>query len=129
MRPAQLPARAKEDQFLAAVMGLERSRQFQAAIIGYHTALTRWPGSLTAIMGLGNSHYAVEDLKGAESAFRQATVLHPGAGSAYNNLAQVLLEQGRKLEALAAARKAVSIGGPLGHIYQKTLEEIESAAN
>jgi tetratricopeptide (TPR) repeat protein len=129
LKPAQLPAMAKEDKFLTAVMGLERSRQFQAAIIGYNTALKRWPGSLAAIMGLGNSNYAVEDLKGAESAFKKATVLHPGAGSAYNNLAQVLLEQGRKQDALEAARKAVAIGGSLGHIYKKTLKEIESTPN
>ncbi len=128
LRPEQLPAMAKEDKFLAAVMGLERSRQFQTAIVGYKTALTRWPGSLAAIMGLGNSNYAVEDLKGAESAFRKATYLHPRAGSAYNNLAQVLLEQNRTQEALEAARKAVSLGGSLGDIYQKTLEEIESTA-
>ena len=126
--PEQLPATAKEDKFLTAVMGLEKSRQFQAAIVGYKTALTRWPGSLAAIMGIGNSKYAVADLKGAEWAFREATYLNPGAGSAYNNLAQVLSEQGRKQEALEAARKAVSLGGSLGDIYQKTLKEIESTA-
>jgi tetratricopeptide (TPR) repeat protein len=76
-------------------------------------------------MGLGNSYYAIGDLANSEHAFREAVRLHPQAGPAYNNLAQVLLEQGRNNEALAAARKAVSIGGPLKTAYEKTLREIE----
>jgi hypothetical protein len=41
-------------------------------------------------------------------------------------LAQILLEQGKKQEALEAIRKAVSLGGPLAAEYQKTLEEIQA---
>ena len=77
-------------------------------------------------MGLGNSYHALKDLTGAESAFREATERHPLVASAYNNLAQVLLEQGRKWEALAAAQKAVSLGGPQVSVSKKTLEEIRS---
>jgi hypothetical protein len=38
----------------------------------------------------------------------------------------VLLEQGRKPEALDAARRAVAIGGPMSEEYEKTLQEIQS---
>ena len=48
------------------------------------------------------------------------------AGAAYNNLAQILMEQGRYPEALEMARKAVSLGGPLQAVYHQTLREIES---
>jgi hypothetical protein len=126
LKPTQLPAIAREKEYLAAVYGLEKSRQFQAAIKGYQTALTRWPRSLVAFMGLGNSRYALGDLLGAEGAFRSAIENHSRAAEAYNNLAQVLSEQGRKREAIAAARKAVSIGGPLSHVYESTLKEIQS---
>ena len=126
LQPNQLPAVAKEDLFLMAVLGLEKARQFQAAIAGYKTALIRWPGSLVSLMGLGNCHYALGELKNAELAFREAVRVHPKAGSAFNNLAQILFEQGRRQEALAAAQKAVSLGGPLSAVYQKTLNEIES---
>lgn len=126
LRPAELPAVAKEEPFLAAVLGLERSRQWRAAIAGYQTALTRWPGNLAALMGLGNSYYALGELRSSEEVLRQTVCLHPEAGSAFNNLAQILSDQGRRPEALEAARKAVSLGGPLCHIYQKTLEEIQS---
>jgi tetratricopeptide (TPR) repeat protein len=77
-------------------------------------------------MGLGNSYYAIKELTRAESAFRAATARYPQAAPAYNNLAQVLLDQGRKQEALAAAQKAVSLGGPLVSVSKKTLQEIQS---
>lgn len=126
LQPTQLPAMAKEESYLAAVLGLEKARQFQASISGYTTAITRWPQSLPARMGLGNSYYAIGDLKGSERAFREAINLHPNAGAGYNNLAHVLLEQGRYSEALEAARKAVSLGGPLKATYEETFREIKS---
>ena len=125
LEPTQIPALATENKFLSAVLGLEKANQFQAAAEGYQTALTRWPQSLVAQMGLGNSHYALGDLHGAEEAFRKAALIHPQAGAAYNNLAQVLMEQGRNQEALKAARKAVSLGGPMRAVYESTLQEIQ----
>jgi len=128
LRPEQLPFMAKKDLFLEAVLGLEKARQFRAAIHGYKTALTRWPQSLTALMGIGNCHYALGELKDAESAFRETVHLHPKEGAAFNNLAQILWDQGQKQEALEAVKKAVSLGGPLSAVYQKTLEEIQAGA-
>ena len=106
-------------------MGLERARQYRAAVSGYQTALSRWPENLAARMGLGNSYYALGELKNSEMAFQETIRLHPDQGSAYNNLAQVLMEQGQYQEALASARKAVTLGGPLQAVYQETLREIE----
>lgn len=123
--PDRLPERADESRYLEAVVGLEQARQWQASVTGYETALRRWPKSLGAFMGIGNSRYALDDLAGAESAFMEATRLHPEAAPAFNNLAQVLSERGEKDEALSAARKAVEIGGPLIETYRATLREIE----
>jgi hypothetical protein len=121
----QLPATVKEDLFLNALLGLEKGRQFRAAIDGYHTALLQWPKNLTALIGMGNCYYALGELENAEKALKNAIRLDPTSGPAFNNLAQVFFEQGRKAEALVAARKAVSLGGPMHSVYQKTLEEIE----
>jgi hypothetical protein len=126
LEPNQVPVRAKEDNYLTAVVGLEKARQYKAAVIGYRAALIRWPQSLTARMGLGNTYYALGDLKEAESAFREAAELHPDSAAAFNNLAYVLLEQGRKPEALVAAQKAVELGGPMKAESEKTLQEIRS---
>jgi len=122
----QIPVLAQENEYLAAVLGLEKSRHYQAAATGYQTALTRWPQSLTARMGLGYSNYKLRDLKGAENAFREATEIHPLSAPAFNNLAHVLMEQGRMQEALAAAKKAVALGGPQISESKKTLQEIRS---
>jgi hypothetical protein len=126
LRPDQFPAVAKEDLFTEAVLGLEKARRFRDAIGGYQTVLARWPDNLPALVGIGNCYYALGELENAETAFRKTIRLHPESGSAFNNLAQILFEQGRKKEALAAARKAVSLGGPLSSVYQKTLKEIQS---
>jgi tetratricopeptide (TPR) repeat protein len=123
----QVPALATENRYLTAVLGLEKARHFKAAVTGYQAALKRWPQSLTARMGMGNSYYYMGDLKGAENAFRGAAEQHPQSAPAYNNLAQVLLEQGRKQEALAAAQQAVAIGGPMKSEYENTLREIQSS--
>jgi len=126
LEPNQLPEEANEIKYLTAVSGLEKAHQFYAAVTGYQTALTRWPESLNARMGLGNSFYAMGDFKDAERAFREATQRHPDAAAAYNNLAYVLMELGRKQEALSAAQHAVELGGPMKAEFEKTLQEIQS---
>jgi hypothetical protein len=126
LRPGDLPATAKEDRYVQAVLGLEKAGRWHAAINGYETALSRWPESLAARMGLGNSLYALGELSGAENVFREAVRLYPSSGAAYNNLAQVLWEQNRGTEALEAARRAVSLGGPMVAVYRETLREIEA---
>jgi len=124
--PDQLPAVAAESIYVAAVAALERVAP-AAARHAYRTALARWPGSSAARIGLGNASYALRDLAAAQAAFRQATVEHPDAADAWNNLAQTLHELGARAEALAAARRAVALGGPRLPSYRATLEDIERA--
>jgi len=125
--PGRLPATAVEAVYVDAVIGLERAQQWAAAAGSYRAASERWPDSFAVWMGLGNSCYALADLAGAEAAFRCACRLVPTAGSAWNNLAQVLWEQGHHKEALAAATTAVSLGGPLRDQFEKTAAEIGAA--
>ena len=126
LEPQKIPVLATENKYLLAVFGLEKSRQYQAAAEGYYAALSRWPRSLAASMGLGNCYYALGDLDASENAFRKAVRNHPRAGEAYNNLAQVLMEQGRKQEALEAIQKAIALGGPMRTTFEATLLEIQS---
>jgi tetratricopeptide (TPR) repeat protein len=125
LSPSRLPAMATKHNYISAVLGLEKAHQWRAAIEGYNTALARWPDSLSARMGLGNSYYALGDLESAEAAFREATRRFPTDGMAFNNLAQVLWEQGKQQEALEAATRAVDLGGPLVEEYRRTLREIQ----
>ncbi len=128
LSPGELPATAEETDTVEAALGLEKARQPAAAVQSYHSALSRWPQNLPAMMGLGNSYYALGDLNNSESAFRSAVEIHPESGVAHNNLAHVLLSLGRREEALSAARRAVSLGGPHQDLFRKTLEEIQAAA-
>ena len=126
--PERVPATASEARYTAAVVALEQSGQTRAALIAYSTLLGRWPGSLAGQMGRGNAAYALHDLITAEAAFRDAARDHPDAAAAFNNLAQVLAERGNLVEALPAAERAVSLGGPLLATAQATLEEIRHKA-
>jgi predicted Zn-dependent protease len=124
--PSRLPASVDRDLYLEAVLGLEQAQQWEAAAEAYRAATVGWPDSLGAWIVLGNSRYVLGDLPGAERAFRQAARIHPDAASAFNNLAHVLEEQGRREEALVAARRAVALGGSQAHIYEQTLRRIEA---
>jgi tetratricopeptide (TPR) repeat protein len=125
LAPNDLPVTAQEDEFVAAVVGLEKAGQWAAAVEAYSGALRRWPNSFSALMGLGNSYYALGDMTAAEKTFRSATHRFPNEGAPFNNMAQALWEQGKKEEALIAAQKAVAAGGPLTPIYEQTLRQIQ----
>jgi len=121
--PDRLPATASESSYLTAVAALERLAP-AAARRGYETALARWPGSVAARLGLGNASYALGDLPAAAAAYLRATLDHPEAADAWNNLAQALHELGSREQALAAARRAVALGGPRLPAYRETLDGI-----
>jgi hypothetical protein len=105
MAPSRLPGSASETRYLLAVAGLEQAGRPREAELAYAAALERWPSSLGAWIGLGNSRYAQGDLAGAELAFREATLRHPSSAAAFHNLAEVLAELGRAEEAEAASRR------------------------
>jgi hypothetical protein len=122
--PSQLPVTAEESEYISAVIGLEKTHHWSEALKGYQTALNRWSNSLRIYIGIGNCYYKLGDLKAAEAILRDANILFPNEGVVLNNLAQVLLEQGKYNEAHESVRKAIQLGGPLSHLYQKTFEEI-----
>ncbi len=60
---------------------------------------------------LGDANLEAGDLKGAETAFRKVVEMDTTYGLGYAKLAQVLLEQGRSLEALESITAAADRGG------------------
>jgi tetratricopeptide (TPR) repeat protein len=121
--PGGLPASDDVAGFASAVAALERLNA-AAARTSYEAGLKRWPEDLLLNIGAGNAAYALKDLPAAESAYRGATERHPESADAWNNLAQALLDLGRKEEALRAAQRAVSIGGPRLATYRDTLKGV-----
>ena len=123
--PNRLPQTAAELPYLEALLVMERLQKWPEVAVAYEQALERWPQSLGVAMGLGNSLYALHDLSGAEAAFRMATLRHPEAAVAFNNLAQALAEQQRWQEAEAAAERAVALGGSHSALFSQTLTQIQ----
>lgn len=123
--PDRLPATASEAEYVAAAAIFERVSPAHGPR-AYETALRAWPGNLFARLALGNAYYRLGQLGLAQGHYRQATVDHPEAADAWNNLAQVLFEQGQANEAARAVRRAVALGGPRAARYAATLEAIEA---
>lgn len=121
--PGMLPATADEARYMRAAVDFERAAHPQASVRVYQAALGRWPGNLAARMGLGNSYYALGDLKHARQAFHQATLDHPDAAPAFNNLAQTDLELNRLDEALDAIHTARQLD-PDSAVYKQTMQAI-----
>ena len=122
--PEELPVSADQVAVLRAATGLEQAGKSEEAAVAYGAIAERWPDSLEAWIGLGNAAYAAGRLDEAENAFRTATERHPNAGAAWNNLAHVLGQKGRRTEAVAAAQRAVRLGGPNATTYRATLREV-----
>jgi len=122
--PRRLPVSVAVGDYLSAVARLEKTGSPAAARAAYERALERWPDDLTALIGLGNAAHRDGDFEGAEQAFRRATLVHPRSAAAHNNLAQTLAELDRHDEALAEAREAVGLGGPLEDTSIRTLDAI-----
>jgi tetratricopeptide (TPR) repeat protein len=123
--PAKVPITATEAGYLKAVLPFEQTGKWKTANTAYQTAAKRWPQSLGAVMGTGNTFYRLGKTSDAEQAYRAALKLDIEHAPAHNNLAQVLLERRQLKEARAHARQAVAIGGPMSDAYQQTLNEIE----
>jgi cytochrome c-type biogenesis protein CcmH/NrfG len=95
-----------------------------AAQTAYTTALQRWSDNFNLLLGLGNTLYAQHDLIGAATQYRRAVEANPAFADGWNNLAQLLLEQGDKAQALAAVQQAIQIGGPRLAQYEELRREI-----
>jgi tetratricopeptide (TPR) repeat protein len=121
--PNHLPATISEITALKAAAGLERAANYHAAITAYHAIIQRWPESIIARMGTGNTEYKRGSFAEAAAAFRAAIQIDHNYAAAWNNLANTLAAQGIRNEAVDAARKAVSLD-PANSDYQSTLSAI-----
>ncbi len=127
LSPARLPRTAEERPYLETVAALEQVGRHREAAEAYTAALARWPSSLAARFGLGNARYALGDLDGAAAAWRDLLAAHPDYAPAWNNLAQVLADQGKLAEAETAVRRALALdggSGPHAAAYRDTLAQI-----
>ncbi|WP_332778217.1 PA2778 family cysteine peptidase [Polaromonas sp.] len=123
--PTRLPATAQPDAYAVSAAALERV-QPRAAQAAYAAALQAWPQHRAALLGAGNTAYALGQLDRAASAYLAATRQHADFADAWNNLAQVLMEQGKYREAASAIDRAVAIGGVRAERYRNLQTEIRA---
>jgi Peptidase_C39 like family len=106
--PDTIPVTATADAFVTAAAGLEAAQRSEAALTAYRAAHERWPGEVTALLGIGNISYAAHRLPEAEDAYRAALEVAEHDAVARNNLAQVLLDRGDPQAALGEIVRARS---------------------
>lgn len=123
----RLPSTADERDYLLAVAPLEGKGPTpgQAALTAYQNALQRWPNSNAARFGMANVRYGRGELDEAERQYREIIARDPQHAAAWNNLAQVLLDQDQLQEAEQAVVRALSLGG-VSHTANQTLVQIHA---
>ena len=121
--PGRLPATASPDGWATAVAALERGDP-AAAHTAYAAGLQVWPRQRILQLGIGNTAYAQGRPEQAAQAYEATLRSHPDFADAWNNLAQVRLEQDRLDDAWRAAKRAVALGGIRLPDYQALLQEI-----
>lgn len=125
--PDQMPASLDGAQTGAALAALERLNA-PAARKGYTAALARWPGEPVLLLGAGNTAYAAKDRRNAAKHYARLTDVRPDLPEGWNNLAQVLLEQGQRYKASLAIERAVALGGPRLDQYKALQKKITGGA-
>ncbi len=93
----------------------------------YQRMLTRWPGSTSANLGLGNIAFGREQLELAERHYRQVLAGDGENIAALNNLAEVYARQHKPQAAFELACRAwqLAAGHPLEAAVAETLEALQ----
>ena len=71
--------------------------------------IERWPGGVEALRLQASARAARGDLDGAEASFRDAMAASPGQLELYGELAQLLSQRGRVLEAIGVLESATEV--------------------
>lgn len=107
--PAKLPSWLEADKTLQQLSILEKQGLIRGAQAGYAQATQYWPTEKIAWLGLANSSVTLGDVAKGEVAFRELIRRFPDEAVGFNNLADLLLHQGRAHEALPFAQQAVKL--------------------
>lgn len=122
--PGEMAATADELAHAEGAAGLEQLGKFPEAELVYRNILKRWPGSLAALIGLGNISYARGEFGASVKILREATAAHPDSPEAWHNLATAEGAAKMKKAARKSAARALSLAPPESvAIYRESLKE------
>lgn len=85
--PGELPATVKPLTYLKAASDLEQTGRLHSALRSYERAVTEWPEQPAARLGLGNTHWALNDRQVALEQFQRLVNDFPDFQPGWNNLA------------------------------------------
>lgn len=125
LKPGELPTNPNEDKYLRTILPFELAQRWDIAVQAYTTATNKWPTSLGAHMGRGNSNYSLKKYSRAISYYQKAIAIDLKHAPAHNNIANALLETGKINEAAEHTQTAIKLGGPHLAAYKQTLEKIQ----
>lgn len=123
--PDELSATASELEHSRAAAGLEQVGHRDEAAIAYRAILSKWPTSLSALVGMGGWEYEQNHYLKSVEYLRRATRAHPEAAAAWHNLA--IAESAAKMNKAAkqSAEKALSLAMPNVKVqYQNSLRHV-----
>ena len=72
LKPGDLPAAARQEDYVKAAYNLRRAGRYWEAVQAYDAALATWPADADTLMGLGASLYLLGDRHGAAETYRTA---------------------------------------------------------
>jgi len=121
--PGEVPVSANAVDYLQAASALERQHNPAAAMQAYSAGTRRWPDQPLLWAAAGNAAYTLERFTDAETAYREALALQPGAAPIMNNLALALAAQGCTQTALTVLDCAIK-GASANTVLEETLLEI-----
>ncbi|MEO5667052.1 MAG: PA2778 family cysteine peptidase [Bdellovibrionota bacterium] len=105
----ELSASADDLAQSAAAAGLEQAGKTPEAELVYKNILKKWPASLGALIGLGNTRYAAQDFRASAKYLSEATTRHPESSAAWHNLAIAQGAAGQSTRARRSAAEALAL--------------------
>lgn len=126
LEPGQVPASAEPNEYFMTIAALERSNDPAEVSKAWVSGLDAWPNDRNLMMGYANLLYRQGDLDAATIWFKRVIDAHPEYAPAYNNLGQVLYEQGYQDKGIGYVNEAIALGGDFIDDYRATLQEILS---
>lgn len=107
--PAKIPDTLDAKAVIRELALMEKAGAVNAAQTGFSRALLNWPAQKTAWLGLAQTSLQLGDKERAEATLRELVRREPMYGPGLNNLADLLLQNGRAPEALRFAERAVAV--------------------
>jgi tetratricopeptide (TPR) repeat protein len=126
LEPGIVPQSAEAPRYFNAVVAMEQNNAPELTGPAWRAGLERWPHDRELLMGYGNLLYSANRPVDAGNRFEAVIAHHPDYAPAYNNLAQIRLDQGRIWEAEIYATQAVVLGGIYQDVFRETLREIHA---